>query len=819
MSNSFNNLPDSVLLEMLGAGSNDGSENYTNDLLQLLSDQELYNQVDTKVGSPANVRAAVSAAQTKEDKLNTLRKFYPDALPVEAFDPKDGVSKFGRGNFIYQNENGKYVTHDEDFRIFGISAPSLRDVVDVGPELAETVGAIGGGIAGGIAGLPGGPVTATTGFMLGEGLGAATAREAYIGILDYFGETEDNRTGLERFGDFGTTGVINAVSGPVTSKLFQGLKFVAGRPVRYMTGALSRGAKATFDSMKSLGISAPSLGQVTNSPMIQLFESALASLPTSTKIMRDNASQTIKEMDNAARKLAERYGFIGTTEEVARKTMDAAQRSKVDYDIKVNDMYREVESFMPSTLVSAAPNTVKFVEKYLAEASKATAKSTNEPALALAQKVLQDSKDGVLDFKTLKEFRTSLSKDLGSWESAGAKLNNQQSRIKELYGYVSKDLDELVARSENPDAFNAYKSVNDFVHKNMRPGGDMRFIDKLLIKGQEDVTSALQFALSGTKQSGEAIRKLRRNFTDEEFNALSGYMLGKMGMPNAGVATMAELGAEGVAKEGAEYITEMGFSPKTFLRNWNTLSKEAKEALFKGTNYQDLVPELDNLTFVINRIGESASSMANPSGTARVAYTMGMLAPLAADFIPQAGSEGFEYGLTALIAPYATAKLFTNKDMVKWFADGVQKSVYDPNTFGQHVRRLFQISEVNPEIRDEVRAMLNGLTQESVEPIPYQDSSSEQEKPAEIKNELSFRQSTPSSVADKIIPQAQNNEQLGGRLDQMLASFQPSNIPLVPPANAIRPQEMINETILPNPKDRELAERQMMRSSGIGSLA
>jgi hypothetical protein len=757
MSNSFNNLPDSVLLEMLGAGSNDGSENYTNDLLQLLSDQELSNQVDTKVGSPANVRAAVSAAQTKEDKLNTLRKFYPDALPVEAFDPKDGVSKFGRGNFIYQNENGKYVTHDEDFRIFGISAPSLRDVVDVGPELAETVGAIGGGIAGGIAGLPGGPVTATTGFMLGEGLGAATAREAYIGILDYFGETEDNRTGLERFGDFGTTGVINAVSGPVTSKLFQGLKFVAGRPVRYMTGALSRGAKATFD--------------------------------------------------------------IGTTEEVARKTMDAAQRSKVDYDIKVNDMYREVESFMPSTLVSAAPNTVKFVEKYLAEASKATAKSTNEPALALAQKVLQDSKDGVLDFKTLKEFRTSLSKDLGSWESAGAKLNNQQSRIKELYGYVSKDLDELVARSENPDAFNAYKSVNDFVHKNMRPGGDMRFIDKLLIKGQEDVTSALQFALSGTKQSGEAIRKLRRNFTDEEFNALSGYMLGKMGMPNAGVATMAELGAEGVAKEGAEYITEMGFSPKTFLRNWNTLSKEAKEALFKGTNYQDLVPELDNLTFVINRIGESASSMANPSGTARVAYTMGMLAPLAADFIPQAGSEGFEYGLTALIAPYVTAKLFTNKDMVKWFADGVQKSVYDPNTFGQHVRRLFQISEVNPEIRDEVRAMLNGLTQESVEPIPYQDSSSEQEKPAEIKNELSFRQSTPSSVADKIIPQAQNNEQLGGRLDQMLASFQPSNIPLVPPANAIRPQDMINETILPNPKDRELAERQMMRSSGIGSLA
>ena len=75
-----------------------------------------------------------------------------------------------------------------------------------------------------------------------------------------------------------------------------------------MTGALSKGAKDTFDKMKSLNITAPSLGQVTNNPMIQLFESALANLPTSTKIMRENAAQTISEIDTAARKLAERYG-------------------------------------------------------------------------------------------------------------------------------------------------------------------------------------------------------------------------------------------------------------------------------------------------------------------------------------------------------------------------------------------------------------------------------------------------------------------------------------------------------------------------------
>jgi hypothetical protein len=53
----------------------------------------------------------------------------------------------------------------------------------------------------------------------------------------------------------------------------------------------------------------------------------------------------------------------------------------------------------------------------------------------------------------------------------------------------------------------------------------------------------------------------------------------------------------------------------------------------------------------------------------------------------------------------------------------------------------------------------------------------------------------------------------------MLASVNQSNIPLVPPATAVTPQSMISETILPNPKDRELAERLMANKSGIGGLA
>ena len=75
-----------------------------------------------------------------------------------------------------------------------------------------------------------------------------------------------------------------------------------------------------------------------------------------------------------------------------------------------------------------------------------------------------------------------------------------------------------------------------------------------------------------------------------------------------------------------------------------------------------------------------------------------------------------------------------------------------------------------------------------------------------------FRMRAPE-VADDVLPT--ERAALGNQLNEMLASFQPSDMPLVPPATAIRPQDMINETVLPNPRDREIAERQMQ---GIGSL-
>ena len=833
MSNSaFKELDDDTLLSIAsGQPEANKGPGHDNDILIRIAQQEREDSIDTQSGAPAGVRAQVGAAQSQEDKLTTLRNLgYTDAVPVEIFDPENGATKFGRGNFVFTNpETGQLTLFDEDIRLFGMPVPTLGDFADVGPEIAETVGAIGGGVGGAILGASAGTVAApgvgtvaggTAGFIAGEGAGSALAREAYIGVLDFFGETEDSRTGLERAGDAAFTAGINAAAGPVLSKIWRGVKFVGGAPIRYAYNAMSAGAEEALERMVKTGVKNPTAGQVSGSPLANFVEAGLAMLPASTKIMKENAEQTILQLDNAAKEVAEQYGGRRTTSEAAYGLMDGATAARARYDDTVNGMYTAVNDMIPDGMVSDARATTEFVEKYIAAAKTATGEPQLNPALTQAQQVLKDAADGVLSYSRLKEFRTSLGQTIRSAESKGA-LTGPEAKVKELYGYVTRDLDELVARSGD-DASALYKQANDFVRENMRPGGDMKFIDDVLKRGESEATGALRYAMSGAKDGAERIEKLRRQFTPEEFDILAGYNLGKMGTPRASVAGAAEVG-EGALKEGAEYVSEQGFSPNTFLTNWNNMSKEAKDAMFAGGKYDDLVPALDDLVFTIDRIGKSAAQMANPSGTAKNIAAIGFLGGIPG--VSALGMDSFTFGFGGLAGQYGGAKLMTNPAYVKWLTQGAELAAYNPNSFGQHIRRLVQIQAANPEIRDEIRAVIQGLSQETIEPIPDQASTSQRElESGAVENEMAFREVSNQEVSDILMPTAQE-------MQARMASTQPvqNDMPLfedLEPAGGLASMgpEMggfdasMSPTIVPSDSDREIAERMKARSSGIAGL-
>ena len=802
MNEGLKNLDPDTLLDMALPGVNPG--NSEEQMLEEAIQKAKIDSVDTFKGAPTNVRMAVGAAQRPEDKLATLKQFYPDAERVETFDPKYGAQRFGNGNFVYTDpETNQLTLFDEYNRLFGMPIPfSLRDLADVGPEIAETVGAIGGSIGGGIAGAPGGPPGIAAGIVAGEGLGAATAREAYISALDFFGETVDERTGMEQLVDFGVTGTINSAFGPIVNKMFNGIKGFVGGQMRYNNNVNTPPANEALKQMKDIGITSPTAGQVTANPIIQLTESALAAMPLSTKIMQDNARQTLAEISDYASGLTYRYGGAKTFQQASEGLLDVAEAANKRFIAEQDRLYREVDKFIDPAQQSNAAGISDFVNRYIANAETNALKDTYAPAMEAAANLLKDKEAGNLTYQVLRDFRSSLRHDLADVKFRGA-MTGADRKLDELYGVLTKEIDTLVEQA-GPEAQAAYKAANKYTADKLKPGkGNIAFVRQVINKGKEDATSALDFALRNSAKGGGRLKKLREELTDDEWGVLSGYMIGRLGLPTASKSGMVAV-KEG-AIEGAEVLAESGFSPQRFITQYNALSPEARQVLF--ANDKELFSSLNNFTSVLERIAKDAEAMSNPSGTARLYGAMGMFSPSAIGMVAEAMGKGgafYDAGFLSIAAAPGTAKLMTNARFVNWLGEGIEKAAYDPNSLGQHVRRLVQIYELEPEIRDQVQAIAAGHIGELAEPNRELEPTSVREQAPEVKNEVSFRDVSTKEVSDKLIgTQNQDFDQLQEQIDSFNLT------PVSEPTLAMSP------TIVPDQRDREIAMRDM---GGISSL-
>ena len=281
-------------------------------------------------------------------------------------------------------------------------------------------------------------------------------------------------------------------------------------------------------------------------------------------------------------------------------------------------------------------------------------------------------------------------------------------------------------------------------------------------------------------------------------------MIGELGLP-----TYARRGATTI-KEGAidatEVLAESNYSPQTFITNYNKLSEEAKQVLFGGD--KELFTSLNSFTEVLERIAKDAEAMSNPSGTARLYGAMGMFSPSAIGMAVEAVGKGgafYDAGFLSIAAAPGMAKLMTTPRFVDWLGEGIEKAAYDPNSLGQHVRRLVQIYELEPEIRDQVQAIAAGHIGELAEPNPEQDAKNVIDQAPEVANELSFRGVSNREVSDKLIG-AQNQN-----VDVLVDDIQSFDVPTVSDASLA-----MSPTILPDEKDREIAMRQT--PGGIAGL-
>lgn len=671
---------------------------------------QLNSALDRRSGAPLPVRAAVGAAVSPEDRLATLRKFYPDAQP------------YGEGNFVFRNpKTGQPVLYNEENqRVMGIPIPSVGDIASIGSEIGEMLG----GVVGGAGALATAPATGGMGALAvpaGVGLGAAAGREMYNALAERVLGTQDTRSLPTQLSDVATTVGVNAVAERIPSLVGKGVRAVLGP-------ADEKQATQALTDFSNLGVDVPSAGAVTGNRGTQITDNALSITPGGAGVYQQAAQKAIDQVKSASDDVAVRLatgdgsnpgGAVRTPQGVGetlknaaagagqrfsdrRFELDDAVTSLIGPDTRVsvrnvqklrNDLIRELEQ-APESRKAVLGGTLRRVEQLLADAAPQTDEAGNV------------TRPEGIPFGALRKIRTDLGRELERPDVSGYNPA-QAASIGELYGAIRGDIIQA-AKDAGPDAERALRVHDRYVRFNRNV--NLPTVQKVADQATDE--QAFRFAMNMAKDGGTKLATLRRNMKPEEWDTVAGSVFQRLGQAKPGQA-------------GATEIDEAvgDFSVNTFLTNWNALSPEARRALFRGTRYREIAPEMDALVRVVDRLKE-AGKMANPSGTAR-----NLFVPLAlletgntalGDGSPGAGIAAGVVG--GVIAPRMAAKLMTSPSFVRWLSQSGSLAMENPNTLPRQLTRLTAIAEAEPAIRDAVAQYISAV---STPPTP-----SAQQRPA-----------------------------------------------------------------------------------------
>lgn len=624
-----------------------------------------------KRGAPVRVRVAVGNARTPEDRLSTLKRYYPDAEP------------YGEDNFIFTDPQTKRPT------IYNPEGMDFGDIPSIGPEIAEGIG----GFAGGAAAAASAPITGGASLITvpaAAGVGAASAREMYDLATKALIGTDDTRGVGTKVLDTAVTGGVNAIGTRVGDLVERGGKALIGMiPRRNPVG----GPSALTD-FSNAGVD-PSAGAVTGNRATQMIEKGLSNTPGGARVMQEQAQRQLDQLAAEAERIATQMGPGGTAQETGATIRQGSKEAGERFANRRLELDEKVANFVGKDTRVPVKNVEAVIKEM--ETAIAAAPETRGPQLQAAldelRAVQADAAANGIPFQALREARTALGKAIERPDVSGY-VPKSEAALHRAYGTLSEDI-YAAARAAGPDAEKALATHDRYVRFNRNV--NLPTLDKIDKMGLDE--EAFRFAMSGAKDGGSKLLTLRRNLTPEEWDVVSSSAFSKLGRAKPG-----QQGATDLAAEPGE------FSINTFLTNWNTLSPEARRALFAGTRYQGLNPEINGLVRVVERL-KDADKMANPSGTARNLLIAAGIGSAGNDVL--GGNPGSAAATIAggVIAPRMAAKLMTSPRFISWLSNAATATARQPETVGAHLGRLAAIAKAEPELREAIYGYLDAMRQ------------------------------------------------------------------------------------------------------------
>ena len=595
---------------------------------------------------PNKLRFLVEGAPNVESKVATLQKFYD----------KVEMHPTQKGNFIVTDETG------EQFIVDNKNKTNFGDVIDIGKELTEVVGSMGGAVAGSVAG-PGGTI-------LGSGAGMALGGEVFERIAKQYG-AEVLRTNKEhaaqRMTDFAFGSVGQAVA-PLILKGFKGSLVGFGKAAVKSRERL----KAFIDA----GVS-PTLGQVSQKRGIQTVELILGNIPGSSGRITAHAVKAQDELGKVAFNTAKNLinKTLPSSEVEVGKTITQGIKNGVNasdgfvgrFQSRVGQLFEEASQLVPKNTLVSLESTLTKLKDLVAPIKGAEATS-----LILKNQFLDD---------ILKGLQTDVAKNGGklSWEAVKAlrsKIGNKLSsfdlipdvdkaQLKMIYGALSEDL-KLTAKGISKEAYNKILRADKFYSKGLKRIED--YLQPIMKVADPDrIVSTL---LNSAKEGVSRINAIKKSLKPEQYKIFLSSIIDRMGRIQPAQALGGEV-LEGTGK----------FSSETFLTNWARLSDSAKQALFKGKGWESIVMKdgtkfnpiknIDDIVKISSIIRQSGKTFKNPSGTADRVVGQGIV--LGGGATAFTGNPAFIFGvLGAIGGANITSRMFTNPSFIKWLAQGTK---------------------------------------------------------------------------------------------------------------------------------------------------
>jgi len=653
------------------------------DYIRMLSAMPPGTDINKTTGAPVGVRAAVGAATTGEDKLSTLRKFFPDA------------QQYDKDNFIYTDPKTKRPTlmNENNPVFFGIPLPTVGDIAGAAPEIVEMVGSgVGAAVM-----SPFGP----PGMVGGAGAGGALFKKLYEMGMQYGGPTVETRPGMEQ-----ATGVTKDITVNAAGQRF-GQLVEAGlpkllTPIQEKIAGIRQGVP---QAAARLGIPLPA-GVATQSPAIQRLEAGLLQTPGGAQVigpmydemgnvMGTRATEIGEQLSRATKGPGVTPGVMFTEKgglgKFVQESADAAGKRFAQRREQIDDI---VANAVGSQNRFPASNTGQLVADLQAEIARSpqTFGPMLQPVIDRAMRVVTDAKSGFggVPFDALRSMRTAVGKELDRPDISGL---TQTPALARLYDALRKDV--VAAADQSGDIASRAIRLHD---RYVRFNREVNLPALQRIVDQDLDVAAANMALSGTKDGIGRLQLLRRNFKPDEWDTVSASIWQQLGNAKAGV------------KEGAEMGTSSyQFSPTTFLTNWNNLSDSAKTILFSGDRYRNIIPAMNDMVKVATGARETGK-MVNTSNTAGAQMVTsallgggGMVGGGAAGLDATSALLGGAAALSGLVLTSNTAaKLLESPRFIRWVSDTSRAVVNNPNSLNAQIGKLLAIGQAEPTMKDAI---------------------------------------------------------------------------------------------------------------------